>query len=185
MENLNLWEIGLLDSIQEFFGCPFLDAVLPKITFLGDSGWFWILLAAVFLLYKPTRRIGVTMGLALVFSLLVANLTLKPLVARIRPYDVNSMVQLLVEAPGDFSFPSGHSQASFAAATALFCLNRKWGAAALVLAGLIAFSRLYLYVHYPTDVLLGSLIGMLLGFCAYRLVGWVIKKGEAGNGMGH
>lgn len=185
MVALNTWEIGLLDGIQEIFRCPFLDAVMPKITFLGDSGWFWIALAAILLLYRPTRKIGATMGLALVFSLLVANITLKPIVARVRPYDVNTLIQLLVEAPLDFSFPSGHSQASLAAASALFCWNRKWGGAALVLAGLIAFSRLYLYVHYPTDVLFGAVVGTLLGILAYGLVKGFLKKRAMKNGLGH
>ncbi len=181
MAELNLWEIGILDGIQEIFRSPFLDMLMPRITFLGDSGWFWILLALLLLCYRPTRKIGATMGLALIFSLLVVNLTLKPLVARVRPYDTNTLIKLLVEAPLDFSFPSGHSQASFAAASALFYWNKKSGAAALVLAALIAFSRLYLYVHYPSDVLLGSLLGVLLGLLAYKIMKRLLKRRAGGK----
>jgi undecaprenyl-diphosphatase len=170
MAALGQWELGILDWIGRNLQNSFFDGIMPWVSFLGNVGWFWILLALLLLLNKPTRKAGLTMALALVFSLLLANIVLKPLTARIRPFDVNTAVRLLIDAPHDFSFPSGHTQASFAAAAALFHYYKKAGIGALILAALIAFSRLYLYVHYPSDVLAALLFGILLGNLAYQAV---------------
>ena len=100
----------------------------------------------------------------LVLEVICCNLVLKPLVARVRPCDVNTAVQLLISRPDDFSFPSGHTGASFAAVSALCCSRSRLWIPSLVLAVLIAFSRLYLYVHYPTDILAGMLLGITSGW---------------------
>jgi len=118
------------------------------------------------------------MGAALLMGLLICNITLKPLVARIRPYDYvlehyGRNISLLVSTPHDFSFPSGHTLASFEGATALLIHNKKLGIPAMVLACLIAFSRLYLYVHYPTDVIFSVFLGIGLAY----LGTWIVKKG--------
>lgn len=174
------FDLPILEWIAENLYCPFLDAVMPLVTKLGDAGIFWILIAVALLIFPKTRKIGLSMGAALLIGLVVCNLTLKPLLARIRPYDYQricygKMIILLVETPHDFSFPSGHTLASFEAAIALTVYNRKWGIPALVLAAIIAFSRLYLYVHYPTDVLFSLLISVGIAFLACFLV----KKGYA------
>lgn len=109
---------------------------------------------------------------------LLCNVTLKPLVARLRPFEIaDTMRQLLIDPPSDFSFPSGHTTSSFAAATALAAARARGGLAAMILAAVIAFSRLYLYVHYPTDVIAGALIGAFSGLAAYALV-WNPRKKE-------
>ena len=169
------FDLPILNWIAEHLWCPFLDAVMPVITLLGDAGVFWIVLALVLLCIPKTRKIGFGMAAALIMGLLLCNVTLKPLIARIRPYDyvaehMGITIKLLVDAQHDFSFPSGHTIASFEAATVLFLHDRKWGIAALVLASLIAFSRLYLYVHYPTDVLTSVVLGVGIGWLATRLV---------------
>ena len=115
------------------------------------------------------------MALALLTGLLVCNVVMKPLFARMRPYDYqllfhDRVIPLLIEAEKDFSFPSGHTIASFEAATALFLRHKKLGIPALILAGLIAFSRLYLYVHYPTDVLTSVILGIGIAFLSAKLV---------------
>lgn len=176
MDKLNLLELGILDWIQTHLQCAFLDWFFPLITKLGDSGIFWILTAVVLLLFKKTRRTGLMMGLALIFGLIVGNLTMKPLIARIRPYDVNAGVTLLVERLHDFSFPSGHTLASFEGAVVLMLRDRRLGTPAMLLAVLIAFSRLYLYVHYPTDVLAGMLLGTLFAFLAVHIVDALFHK---------
>ena len=108
---------------------------------------------------------------ALVVDVLLCNIVLKNLVARTRPYDVNTGVHLLVAKLHDYSFPSGHTAASFTAVVALsFAGEKRAWKAALVLACLIAFSRMYLYVHYPTDVLGGVLVGIAAGYGGYRVV---------------
>ncbi len=166
---MNVFELKFLDFIAENLRCGFLDFVMPKITLLGNAGIFWIILAVLLLIPKKTRRAGLAMGIALILGLIVCNITLKPLVARIRPYDVKGILPYLIEVQHDFSFPSGHTTASFEGATAIFLYNKKWGIAALVLAALIAFSRMYLYVHYPTDILVGVILGVLFAYIGKRL----------------
>ncbi len=167
------FDLPILDWIAEHLRCGFLDAVMPLITVLGNGGIFWIAVAVLFLLIPKTRRAGLAMGIALLLGLVICNLTLKPLCARIRPYDFyGQSIQLLVATPHDFSFPSGHTIASFEAATALTIFHKKLGIPALILAGLIAFSRLYLYVHYPTDVLASIILGVVFAFFS----AWLVKK---------
>ena len=175
------FDLPILEWIAEHLHCGFLDAVMPVITALGNGGLFWIALALVMLALPKYRRAGLAMSIALLLGLVVCNLTLKPLAARIRPYDYQlehfgTSISLLIATPHDFSFPSGHTIASFEGATALLLYHRKLGVPAMVLAVHIAFSRLYLYVHYPTDVLasviLGvgfALLGKLLSDKVYRL----------------
>jgi len=174
------FDLPILDWIAEFLQCAFLDAVMPVITLLGDAGIFWIAIAVVLLLIPKYRKIGMGMGAALIMGLLVCNVTMKPLFARIRPYDYQLLhfgreIKLLIEAQHDFSFPSGHTLASFEAATVLAIHSKKAGIPALILASLIAFSRLYLYVHYPTDVLFSVAMGIGFGF----LGAFLVKKGAA------
>ncbi len=174
------FDLPVLDWIAEHIWCPFLDKVMPIITVLGNGGIFWIALAVALLLFKKTRRVGLGMGIALLMGLLLCNLTLKPLCHRLRPYDYQcdvfgKTISLIIEKPHDFSFPSGHTIASFEGAGVIWLNNKKWGIAALILASLIAFSRLYLYVHYPTDVLASVVLGFglaLLGnFLSRRIPG--------------
>ena len=172
------FDLPILEWIAANLWCPFLDAVMPVITLLGDAGIFWMTMAAVLLVFKKTRRVGLGMGFAMLMGLLLCNLTLKPLCQRPRPYDYQydvfgKLIPLLIDRQHDFSFPSGHTIASFEAAGVIVLNNKKWGIGALVLASLIAFSRLYLYVHYPTDVLVSIVLGVglaLLGnYLAHRI----------------
>lgn len=174
------FDLPILDWIAANLWCPFLDAVMPVVTALGNGGIFWIVMAVVLMLIPRYRKAGFSMGAALLMGLILCNLILKPLVARIRPYDYQLehfgvTIQLLIATPHDFSFPSGHTIASFEAATALLLHNRKLGIPAMVIAVLVAFSRLYLYVHYPTDVLASVILGVGLAF----LGSWLVKKGFA------
>ncbi len=171
------FDLPILDWIADKLWCPFLDAVMPVVTVLGNGGMFWIALAVALLLFKKTRRVGVGMAFALLMGLVICNLTLKPLCQRIRPYDYQlevfgKAIPLIIERPHDFSFPSGHTIASFEGAGVILLNHKKWGIAALVLACLIAFSRLYLYVHYPTDVL----TSVVLGFGLALLGNWLARR---------
>ena len=174
------FDLPILEWIAANLRCAFLDTVMPVITLLGDGGIFWILIAVALLFFPKYRKVGLGMGAALILGLLVCNVTMKPLFARIRPYDYQlehygKTIELLISAQHDFSFPSGHTLASFEAATVLAINNKKMGIPALILACLIAFSRLYLYVHYPTDVLFSVVMGIGFGFLGNILV----KKGFA------
>lgn len=178
------WEFAFLDWIQDVFHHEILDAFFPMITAFGDAGIGWILLTLLLLLIPKCRKAGLASAIALLLMLLINNLLLKPWIARVRPYDVLTEIQLLIEAPSDFSFPSGHTAASFASATALFLCSRKWGWPALVLAALIAFSRLYLYVHYPTDVLGGMVVGVGCGVLGWLLSGRLQNRRTASRSAG-
>ena len=159
--------------------CTFLDKIMPLITVLGDGGAFWIACAVLMILLKKYRKTGFSAGLALIFGLLICNMILKPWVARIRPYDFQEqagiLINLLIEKEHSLSFPSGHTIASFEAATAILLRHKKLGIAAMILACLIAFSRMYLYVHYPTDVIASVFLGIGLAF----LASWIVNKVSA------
>ena len=171
------FDLPILDWIAAHLQCGFLDFIMPCITLLGDGGIFWIACAVILLFTKKYRKTGLGMGAALILGLIVCNMILKPWVARIRPYDLQerlgNTIPLLIERQHDFSFPSGHTIASFEAATVLMLHNKKLGIPALILACLIAFSRLYLYVHYPTDVITSVILGTAFGF----LGNWLVNKG--------
>ena len=160
---MNLLELGLLEHLQEAVASPFLDAFFPLVTKLGNSGWIWIVVALVYLIFAKTRRAGVTLSATLICEYILVNLSIKPLVGRVRPYELSRAIELLVVAPGDASFPSGHAAVSFAAAYVIYRYNRVHGIVAYVVATLIALSRLYLLLHFPTDVIGGIVIGTLVG----------------------
>ena len=163
-------EIRILDWIQTF-RTPLGDSLMCLITGIGNAGIIWIVLTCVLLLIPKTRKYGMVVLAALVLDMVLCNGILKPLVGRARPFTANPSIQLLVSKPADYSFPSGHTAAAFAAVSALFFAGEKkiWKGA-LVLAVLITFSRLYLYVHYPTDVLGGAVVGAFAAWGAVRIV---------------
>lgn len=162
-------EIGILDWIQSIRS-PVVDMLMTFITRLGNAGAVWIVLAVILLIIPKTRRSGAVLAAALCVDAVLCNGILKTLFGRIRPYDVNTSVRLLIARPADFSFPSGHTAVSFAAVTALMMAGEgKLWKPALVIAVLIAFSRLYLYVHYPTDILGGIIVGGAAGYIGYLI----------------
>lgn len=159
---------GILHWIQNTIACPFLDAVVPKLTMLGNAGIIWILAGLALLCSKKYRRQGALVLMGLLAGLLVGNIVLKNLVARPRPCWLDPSVQLLIASPTDYSFPSGHTLSSTIAATILTKTDRRFGYAAMPLAVLIALSRLYLYVHFPSDVLIAALLGLLISELTFR-----------------
>ena len=165
------FDLPILDWIQANLANPFLDLIMPWITILGDAGIFWMICAGILAITKKYRRIGFGMAIAMMIGLVVCNMILKPAVGRIRPYDFQESlgvtIDLLIDKQHDFSFPSGHTIASFEACTVMMLGSRKLGIPATLLAILIAFSRLYLYVHYPTDVIASIILGTLFGLIGY------------------
>lgn len=168
-------EMSILHGIQNIH-TGLLDSIMVFITTLGNAGIIWIAIAIIFSFTKKYRACGIAMILALLLSFIFGNVILKNIFERPRPSWIDSSVVLLIKNPTDFSFPSGHSFASFAGATAIFMYHKKEGIAALILAGLIAFSRLYLFVHYPSDVILGSLFGIIAGVIAVMIVNKFISN---------
>lgn len=165
-------ELAILDWIQDHGRCGLLDGVLPFISRLSDHGEIWILLAAILLALRKTRRQGLAVSCGLTLDLIACNLLLKPFFGRIRPFAVNTAIELLTRAPGDASFPSGHTAASFAAVFALRYSGSRLWKPALALAVVIALSRLYLYVHWPTDVVGGAILGAAAGWAG----AWLAKR---------
>ena len=174
------FDLPILDWIQATLQSDFMDQFMPFITKFGDHGTFWMIISALLLIFPKTRKTGLGMAIAMLIGLLICNVTLKPLVGRIRPYDLQAelgiTIQLLGERMHDFSFPSGHTIASFEAAVVLLKNSKKMGIPAMILAVLIAFSRLYLYVHYPTDVIASIILGTLFAFIGDALAGAIAPK---------
>lgn len=177
------WELSFLDWLQGFH-TPVLDAGMKLASTLGNAGAVWILLALFLLLFSKTRRIGLILAAALCVDVVLCNGILKNLVARTRPFEIKEGVGLLIARPMDFSFPSGHTAAAFASVTALKLSGAKrFWIPALVLACVMAGSRLYFYVHYPTDILGGVVVGGLSGYLGFFVIQgrksgkWIRKRG--------
>ncbi len=168
----------ILNGIQEIFKCDFMDVIMPKITKLGNAGIIWIGIGLCMLISKKYRRQGFMVLIGLLMGLIIGNGLVKNLVARQRPCWINSDFLLLIPNPKDFSFPSGHTQASVIAATILTMYNRKWGIVVIPLAALIAFSRLYLYVHFPSDVLGGAIMGLIIGVGTFIIGETILRRIE-------
>ena len=170
LEQFQQFDGHLLIEIQKLCVCDALTPIMKFITSLGDKGMIWIAITLVLLLFKKTRKAGILTAIAIVISFGINNLLLKDLVARVRPYETFDQVHRLIAKPHDFSFPSGHSACSFVAAVSIaLSTSKKLGIPALILATLIAFSRLYLGVHYPSDVICGALSGTLIAYIVYKV----------------
>lgn len=169
MDAILKFDFFILDLIQNYMRCGFLDAVMVFFTKLGDNGIIWIALTLACLITDKYRKLGSAMAVALVICLLLGNEVLKEVFARPRPFQINE-ISLLIAAPSGYSFPSGHTMSSFAAATAIGLTHRKYAKWAYTLAVLIGFSRMYLYVHFFTDVLVGALFGILFGWLGAAIV---------------
>lgn len=165
-------DIGILMFIQEYLRVDALNGFFRAVTFLGNSGWFWVVTSLVLLAFPKTRKAGIAAFGAMALGALFTNLLIKPWVARVRPYDAHPEILLLIPPQVDFSFPSGHTCAAFAAALMYRrMLPKPWGMINVALAALIAFSRLYVGAHYPTDVL----GGFLIAWASARLI-WHMGK---------
>jgi undecaprenyl-diphosphatase len=167
---------NFLEFIQTYLHSPVLDKTMPFISMLGNVGAVWIAIAVAFLLISRYRKYGIIMIGALLVSALLGEVVLKQLVERVRPCNQNTLVPMLIARPRDFSFPSGHTSSSFAAASVIWKANRKFGMMAYLLALLIAFSRLYLYVHYPSDILAGMVLGLTCGALSIAAAQWIYRK---------
>lgn len=177
MEALLAMDARLLLWIQDHLRIEALNGVVCFITSLGNTGMIWIAMSLVLLVIPRTRRWGLTCAIALIIGYLVTNVTLKNIVHRIRPYEVMESLRILIPPEHDLSFPSGHATCSLAASWALFRIApKKFGVPALVLGVLISLSRLYVGVHYPTDVLAGVLVGLAAAEGAVRIVRRLAKS---------
>lgn len=168
--------------IETHLRFDFMTPFWKVMTMFGQGGFFWIALCLILIAIKKTRKIGIMMALALIFNALLVNVCIKNVVARIRPYDQFSDLTRLIEAQKDFSFPSGHTSASFACTLGMYLgLGKgikKYSIPCWILSCLIGFSRLYLGVHFPSDVLGGAIIGMISAVLAYFVINKYLEKKE-------
>ena len=160
--NINEFEAEILLFIQNNIRCDFLTPIMEFVSLICEYGILWIVTGLIMLCMKRTRKCGIIVLTALLLSLIVNNAILKNLIMRVRPYDIMNELAYLGIKPNDYSFPSGHTLASFSSATILFQINSVVGILSFSLAFLIAYSRLYLNVHYFTDVFFGMIIGILV-----------------------
>lgn len=162
---LNDIEINFLLWLHTITGNSVIDTLMRFISTFGNKGAIFVAAGFILLINKKTRKTGLIVLTALLLNMLVVNLTLKPFVDRIRPYDYAGVVPL-ISPLSDASFPSGHTSAAFAFLSGVWKCSKPIRISALVFALLMAFSRMYLFVHFPTDVLAGALIGILCGVFA-------------------
>ena len=172
-------ELNILHWIQNLHS-DFLDTVMVTVfnDIVGSKGEIWLILGIILLLIPKTRKVGLCTLSAYIIAYFVGDGILKNLIARPRPCAVDETVKLLVSKPSSFSCPSVHSMLAFASAASVFWFHKKAGIAALVFAALIGFSRMYFFVHFPTDVLLGSVLGFLIGTAVCFLAKADIKKNQ-------
>ena len=199
MDSFIQFDGNLLIGIQQALNADWLTTVMKIITLLGENGYFWILLCLIMILFRRTRRLGIICAVSLLFTFICCNLIIKPAVDRVRPWVTFQMVDAMLPPPGDASFPSGHSANAMGPAWAMFLATRpkksssgrsydevkclgwngdgisprmmhRLGIATVVLAVLIGISRLYLGMHYPSDVVCGLLLGMIVAAIVYKVI---------------
>ena len=169
-------DFSILYAIQNL-RCEFMDSFILVLTKLaGSYGQIWLILAVVLLIFKKTRKCGAAMILSYLLVYLIGHLWLKDLIARPRPCHIDTNLELIVSRPSSYSCPSTHSAWSFAAAASVFMFSRKYGLITGIAALLIAFSRMYLFVHFPSDVLFGAVLGIVFGIISALLVNLVWSK---------
>lgn len=158
-------------QLMQYFQCrmktPRMDRIMPVITRLGNGGIVWICIALILISNHKYRYAGERVLAALVVGAIFANILIKPIVGRLRPC-ADTSTAMLIKRPSDYSFPSGHALSSFSAATLLFWASPLLGVFAIILASFIAFSRVYLYVHYPSDVAVGIVLGVAISLFILR-----------------
>lgn len=172
-------DFTILDWIQKNFRCGFFDFLMPKISLIGEHGICFIVIGLLLVGIKSYRRAGITILSSMLVGMLIGNVFLKKVVARSRPCWIDTSVGLIVAIPSDTSFPSGHVLQACIVATILLHFDRRLGIAASVLAVLMAFSRLYLYVHFPSDVLAGAAIGIVIGVAGCIVSDTVVRRRDA------
>lgn len=183
---LDKFELTLLGALNSALSCPFADAVFKFITFTGNAGIIWIICAVAMMFFKKSRKCGFALALALVLCLIINNLALKNIFARLRPFQVDTSISLVIPPPSEYSFPSGHSLSSFASACVIWYYNgKRFGIPAAVWASLIGFSRLYFRVHFISDVVCGAVIGVGIGFLAVLILKYTYINKHTGESPWH
>ena len=165
-------DFSILYYIQEHLRCSFLDFLMPLFGFIQEGGMVWIVISIILICFKKTRYCGFAILLAMGIDTLITEFTLKNIICRVRPCNIDFSIKMLVSRPDSYGFPSNHSASAFAAATALLVTLKKkrWAILGYILATAIALSRLYVFVHFPSDVLVGAIVGSLIALLVFFLM---------------
>lgn len=166
---INNIDINILHFIRDNFSSPIMDKIMIIITSLGDSGFIWIVIGILLLLNNKYRKAGLVLLVGLLLTTILGEGIIKNIVQRPRAFITYPDINIIIQPPASFSFPSGHTGSSFAAAFIIAYYNKKFGILAFILAALIGFSRLYLFVHYPSDVLAGMLLGTVSAMITLKI----------------
>lgn len=178
-----MWEEAVISWFDGIHGSV-LDQVMVAVSYSATSGLIWFVLGFLMTCSDRWRRCGVSVVVSVALAYVVVDVILKPLVCRERPFEVMDL-ELIISAPDTWSFPSGHAASAFAGATAILLNNPRAGCVALVYAALVGVSRVYLCVHWPTDVIAGALTGIAIGvFAVWFMSRWVpyfegLDRGDA------
>ncbi len=173
-------DFQILDWIQQNLRCPFMDFLMPKISMIGEFGIVWLVIGIIMLCFRKTRRCAILMLISTLAVYCFGELFLKNQICRVRPCNIRPYLDIPVERPSSYSFPSGHTSSAFSCAVMILMNHRVGGVFALMLAIVIAFSRLYNYVHFPSDVLAGALLGAVFAVITYFIARLVVppKRGR-------
>ena len=184
MEFIQNFDNSVLQFIQSHLRSGLMDNFFVFITKLGDGGFIWLVLAIVLLFFKKTRKCGILVIITVAIGFITGDRILKNIISRDRPFISHPLFpvsELLIKPPSGYSFPSGHTASSFGAATAILLYNKKFGIIALFMAVLIAFSRMYLYVHFPSDILGGIILGVGVCLLCKVFLDYFYKKTKIGS----
>lgn len=169
---ISVFDFKLLLWVQENVRTPILSAFFIPFTTIGNAGFLFIFIGVVLSFFKKTRRAGLTLLISLALSFILNDLTVKNIIQRARPYNSYSQIIPLVPPPGKYSFPSGHTAAAFSSMVTLFFTKKKYAIPGLILAVIMGLSRIYVGVHYPSDVLCGAILGSVVAV----IVSLTVKK---------
>lgn len=169
-------EFAILNYIQDNYKNLMFDNISRILAFVGEMSMIWVVFTIICLFVRKYRRMGLSLAANLIFNVIAANAIMKTIVARPRPCTLNTTVELITKVPFDASFPSGHTLYAFGAATIIFIYNKWLGILAYIFAIIMGLSRMYAYVHFPTDVLFGAIFGILFAITSYILEQMIFGK---------
>lgn len=175
---MNSIEIQILKFVQETFSCDFLDAIFKFVSYIGNKGAIWIVCALILCIFKKTRKAGIISAISLIFCLTIGNMTLKPLIGRMRPYEFDTSLKVIIPLLKDASFPSGHTMAAFAFCHSTAKIYKKYRIPLYALAVFMGLSRIYLCMHFPTDVIFGAFFGILFAIASQKIYELIAKGGK-------
>lgn len=175
---MNSIEIQILKFVQETFSCAFLDLIFKFISYIGNKGAVWIVCALVLCIFKKTRKAGIISAISLIFCLILGNMALKPLIGRMRPYEFDTSLKVIIPLLKDASFPSGHTMVAFAFCHSTAKIYKKYRIPLYALAVFMGLSRIYLCMHFPTDVIFGAFFGILFAIAAGKIYELIAKGGK-------